>query len=422
MPALLPLRRVLPCLGLALLLQSTPARPATDLGLPETTAAAAGFSGARLQRLAQMFEREIAAGHYAGVTWLVARDGKVFTHGAVGFRSVAAQTPMTEDTVCRIFSMTKIVTTVTFLTLLEEGRVNLADPVELYLPELAHRQVLVGGTAAAPQLEPATGPITLRHLLTHTSGLTYDIFATGTLRELWVQADLWHSPDLPGLIHRIAALPLAHQPGAKWTYGVNTDVLGAVIEKVTGQDLETAMRSRVLGPLGMHDTTFRPGAEQLARLATIHHRTEDGKLEPEEKWSSQESPKFLSGGGGLVSTLHDYARFAQMLLNGGQLDGVRILGPKTVEVMTHDQIGELARGAWTPPGFGFGVSVRPAYVPEVKALGSAGEYGWDGLCDTFVSIDPQEHLVLLMFMQHSPWDDGGIFERFSNTVYQALEH
>jgi CubicO group peptidase (beta-lactamase class C family) len=405
-----------------LVLGAGAAQAGTNLGLPEKSPAAVGFSAARLERVPAMLHREIDAQHYAGAVWLVARDGAVAAHGAVGWSDVATHTAISEDTVFRIFSMTKIVTTVTVLTLVEEGRINLDDPVELYLPELAKRQVLVGGTAEAPQLEPAAGPITIRQLLTHTSGLTYDIFAAEPLRTIWLKSEMWRSRSLQEFVGKVAALPLAHQPGARWTYGVNMDILGAVIEKVTGQDLETAMRERIFQPLGMTSTTFRPGPDMLSRLATIHHRTAAGGLEKDDGLTGLGTLGFLSGGGGLFSTLHDYARFGQMLLNGGELDGVRVLGRLTVQLMATNQIAYLPAGdIWTPPAFGFGVRVRPEDPHRAKAIGSPGEFGWDGLATTYVSMNPKERMLIIVLLQHAPWDEGGIFEKFENTVYQAVE-
>jgi CubicO group peptidase (beta-lactamase class C family) len=393
-----------------------------DLGLPEKTPAALGFSASRLERVPQMLRREIDARHYAGAVWLVARNGAVASHGAVGWSDAASRTPMTEDAEFRIFSMTKIVTTVTVLTLVEEGRINLEDPVERYLPELAKRQVLTGGTAEAPQLEPANGPITIRQLLTHTSGLTYDLFAPEPLRSIWQKADMWRARSLQEFVAKVATLPLAHQPGARWTYGVNMDILGAVIEKVTGQDLETAMRERIFQPLRMTRTTFRLDDAVAAHLATIHHRTAAGGLEKDDGLTKLGTLDFASGGGGLFSTMHDYSRFGQMLVNGGELDGARVLGRMTVQMMATNQIGQMAgTDKWTPAGFGFGVRVRPADEHLARALGSTGDFGWDGIATTYVSMNPKERMLILVFLQHSPWDEDGIFEKFENTAYQALE-
>ena len=399
-----------------------PVRGGVDLGLPEKSPAALGLSAARLERVPAMLLREIDARHYAGAVWLVARDGAVASHGAIGWSDVAAHAVMTEDTMFRVFSMTKIVTTVTVLTLVEEGRLNLDDPVERYVPALAHRQVLTGGTAEAPQFEPANGPITIRQLLTHTSGLTYDIFAAEPLKTIWAKSEMWHSQSLKEFVSKVAALPLAHQPGARWTYGVNMDVLGAVVEAVTGQDLETAMHERIFRPLHMTHTTFREDDYVRSHLATIHHRTPAGTLEKDEGMTGLGTLAFPSGGGGLFSTLHDYARFGQMLVNGGELDGARVLGRLTGQMMATNQIAHLGPGdPWRPAAFGFGVRVRPADEHAAKAIGSPGEFGWDGLATTSVSMNPRERMLLLVLLQHAPWNEDGIFEKFEDTVYQAVE-
>lgn len=414
-------RRGLILFVLAAVLSLPPAVAAAQAGLPEKPAAALGFDAARLERVPAMLRREIEAQRYAGAVWLVARDGAVVARGAVGVRDVASGQAMTEDTVFRIFSMTKIVTTVTALTLVEEGRLGLNDPVERYLPELAKRQVLVGGTADEPKLEPAKRPMTIRHLLTHTAGLYYDFSVGEPLRTLWQRADLFQSATSRDAVRRVATLPLAHQPGDRWTYGLGTDVLGAVIEVVTGQDLETAMRERVLGPLGMKATTFFPGPELQARLATIHHRTKTGGLEKDEEWTRKGTLAFPSGGGGLFSTAADYARFAQMLLNQGELDGVRVLGRKSVELMLGNQSGLLGTAAGPAPHMGLGVSVRREDNQPWSSLGSPGSFGWTGAATTSVVIDPQERMVLLVLLQHMPHNQDGIFDTFANTVYQALK-
>jgi CubicO group peptidase (beta-lactamase class C family) len=370
-----------------------------------------------------MLTREVAASHYSGAVWLIARDGSVVSHGAIGWSDVPGRVAMDEDTVFRIFSMTKIMTAVTVLTLVEEGRINLDDPVERFLPELAKRQVLTGGTADAPKLEAAAGPITIRELLTHTSGLTYEFFEAEPLKTIWSRSGMWHSASLREFVGKVAALPLASQPGARWTYGVNMDVLGAVIEVVTGQDLETAMRQRVMIPLGMNHTTFRLSADVRAHLATIYHRTPAGALEKDAFWTDLGTVAFPSGGGGLFSTLHDCARFGQMLLNGGELGGRRVLGRKTVEMMTSNQIAHLAAppGAWMPAGFGFGVRVRPADAHTAGTLGSPGEFGWEGSACTYISMDPGEKMLLIVLLQHVPYDEDGILEKFADTAYQALK-
>jgi CubicO group peptidase (beta-lactamase class C family) len=202
---------------------------------------------------------------------------------------------------------------------------------------------------------------------------------------------------------------------------MSMDVLGAVIQVVTGQDLETAMRQRVFTPLGMTRTTFRPDAGLLAKGPKIHTRNAEGKLVEDQVWARIGSPQFASGGGGLFSTLHDYARFAQMLLNNGELDGHRVLGRKTVEIMCSNQISHLETGGWVPAGFGFGVRVQPDDLHSASAIRSPGAFGWDGAATTFVSMDPKERLFVLLMMQHVPYNEDRIFDRFENTIYGALK-
>ncbi len=397
-----------------------------DIGLPvAATPEVSGFSTKRLLRVESYLHHAIDAGEYAGAVWLVARDGKVIQHGTVGYRDIAAHAPMTEDTVFAIASMTKLITTTVALSLLEEGRFNLDDPIALYLPKLAKLQVLVGGTADVPQLTPAVRPVTIRHLLTQTSGFSYGFFDGEPLRTLHERAQLWESRSLEEFVVKAAKLPLKHQPGEAWTYGINTDLLGALIERLTGRTLGEVMQERVFDPLGMKDTGFLPPKDSAARLAKTYDRKPGEPLteDPQPMNPLQAQGTFVSGGGGLFSTLHDYARFAQMLLNGGELEGARVLGRKTMELMTSNQVNYLnprPRDRFVPPGFGFGVRVR-LESQQADMLGSPGAFGWEGIRTTYVSIDPHERMVLILLLQHQPYDDGGVFEKFTNTVYQALE-
>ncbi|WP_051277802.1 serine hydrolase domain-containing protein [Solimonas flava] len=405
----------------ALLFGASGAAASGDADAGTRAAAPAGFSAARLQRVPALLGRLVDDGDYAGAVWLIARDGHVVQHGAVGFRDLEARAPMGEDTAFAIASMSKIVTTVTALTLLEEGRLDLEDPVSRYLPELAQPRVLVGGDADAPQTVPALRPVTIRQLLTQTSGYSYGFFDGEPWRTIYARADLWNSADAADFVRRAASLPLKHQPGAAWSYGINTDLLGIVIERVTGQSLEAAMRARVLAPLGMRHTGFTPPAG--VPLARMYGETADGRLTPIAS-PVHTGPGLQSGGGGLYSTLHDYARFAQMLLDDGQLDGVRILGRKTVETMRSNQVGYLnprPRDRFVPQGFGFGVRVRLDDAGMSDALGTPGSFGWEGVTTTYVSIDPKERLLMIVMTQRQPFDAKMLFERFSNTVYQALE-
>lgn len=421
-------RLLRPLIGLAFVAAAWAAQP-VDLGLPSQPPTALGFSEAGLNRTEKFLRGEIDAQHYAGAVWLIARDGKIAARGAAGLRDVAAKLPMTEDTIFRIFSMTKPVTVVTALTLVEEGRLNLDDPVSRFLPALAKPQVLVGGTAEAPQLAAAQGPITIRHLLTHTSGYGYDIFATGTLKALWDGAKVWDAISMDDFVARVANVPLAHQPGQRWTYGINLDLLGAVIEKITGQTPGELMRGRIFSPLKMTDTGFSLPAASLPRLAKIYRRMPAGGFAetlPMRRLiaadGSLRTRSFDEGGGGLFSTLRDYTRFAQMLLNGGELDGVRVLSRKSVELMASNHVTHLppASSPWTPAGFGFGVSVRVDGAYAANSLGTPGQYGWQGYATTYFTVDPRERMIALLLVQHQPYNEDDIFERFANTVYGAL--
>lgn len=423
--------RLLAILGLAFFVAGTrstcvaqSASP-VDLGLPVQKAAAAGFAEERLQRAERFLQKEIDANRYAGAVWLVARDGRVVTHGAVGMRDLERREAMSEDSAFKIYSMTKIITSVAVLSLLEEGRFNLDDNVSRYLPRLGKMMVLTGGTVDAPQLVAAKRPITIRHLLTHTAGFGYDVLGRDqVLRGIYTRAELWKSTSLDDFVTRAARLPLQHQPGDSWTYGINTDILGALVEAVAGQPFETVLRERIFGPLGMTETMFRPAPAIKSRLATIHQRTKEGGLKPETPFGvdfNDLTGTFASGGGGLVSTLHDYARFAQMLANGGELGGVRVLGRKTVELMTRNHIGHLnPHPAGAPAGFGLGVQVATEAADAAKGLYSPGQFGWSGAASTYVTIDPQERVVVLLLQQHLPNNEDGIHQKFTNLVYQAL--
>ena len=421
---------------LALVLVAAPAALAATatgghgaLGLPGESPAALGFAPKGLDRVEKFIRGEIDAKHYAGAVWLVARDGKIAAHGASGLRDVEGNLPMTEDTIFRIFSMTKPVTVVAAMTLIEEGRLTLDDPVARYLPALAKPQVFVGGTAEAPQLVAADRPITIRHLLTHTSGYPYDVFAPQPLKTIWDRAGLGESATYDAFVAKVAQLPLLHQPGKRWTYGINVDLLAAVVIKITGQPLGEVMRTRIFAPLRMNDTAFRVPTAELPRLAKAYRRNDVGGFTVENPVrrlvhdrGGVRSGMFDEGGGGLFSTVGDYARFAQMLLNGGELDGVRVLGRKSVELMSRNHVTHLppTDDPWTPAGFGFGVSVQFESAFTAGGLGSPGHYGWQGYATTYFTVDPRERMIALLLVQHQPYNENGLFERFANTVYGAL--
>jgi len=319
--------------------------------------------------------------------------------------------------------MSKIITSVAALILFEEGKFNLEDPISQYIPAFQKMQVLTGGTADAPLLATARKPITIRHLLTHRSGLYYDFIDDPVLSQIFKRTKPVESPTLEEFVKRAASLPLKHQPGEAFTYGINTDVLGRLIEVVSGQPLETFMRQRIFDPLGMPDTGFGVAPEKMSRLAKTY-TPKDGRLteaEPAFGALAEKGRGPAFGGAGIFSTASDYARLAQMLLNGGTLDGRRVLGRKTVEFMTANHLSDLPGGnaGSRHIGFGLGVSVL-IDLGQSPAPGSLGSFGWTGAATTLCQIDPKEQMVLLVLSQYFPYNQHKLFERFLTCAYQSL--
>jgi CubicO group peptidase (beta-lactamase class C family) len=392
--------------------------------LPVGTPESQGMSSERLARMHTEIQRFVDEGKHAGSVWLIVRNGKIVDWAACGKRDLEAGLPMEKDTIVRMYSMSKIVTSVAALTLLEEARFKLEDPIGDYLPELAHMKVLAGGTAEKPLLADAKRPITIKHLFTHTSGLTYD-FGNRPVEVLNREAKLPEAPSLGDFVTRVSRLPLAHEPGEVFDYGVSTDILGALVEKVSGRSFGAYLEERVFRPLGMNDTGFSVPEAKLSRLAKIYEKGKDGKLQPAKPGFGIQpapGPKLESGGAGLFSTAGDYARFMQMLLNGGQLDGVRILSRKTVELMMANHLNSLERTTHQfseSDGFGLGGAVR-LDLAKSNALGSVGQFGWDGAATTYARLDPKERTVMILLVQHFPFDEYKVFGRFSTLVYAAI--
>jgi CubicO group peptidase (beta-lactamase class C family) len=413
-------------LALALAATATAKTPdaAAAWPLPLATPESQGMSSERLSRLHAGVTRFVEEGQHAGAVSLIARNGKIVDWRTYGKRDLESGLPMEKDTICRIYSMSKIVTSVAVLSLLEEARFQLDDPIANTLPELGRMKVLTGGTAEQPLLADAKTKITIRHLLTHTSGFTYD-FGDGTIDKIFRQVKPFDSSSLAEFVERASHLPLAHEPGERFTYGVSTDILGAFVEKLSGRTLAEFLEERILRPLGMKDTGFGVPEGKRARLAKVYEHGPDGKLQPVKKLLEQEPvplPKLQSGGGGLFSTTGDYVRFMQMLLNGGQLDGVRILSPKTVELMMANHLSlasQTTLGDDPSSGFGLGGAVR-IDLAKGRTLGSLGQFGWTGMATTYANIDPREKTVALLFVQHLPYDEHKIFGRFSTLFYQSI--
>lgn len=394
--------------------------------LPTVSPETAGFDPARLEVLHATTRRFVDEGKHAGIITLLARNGKLVDFQAYGYRDVERQLPMERDTICRAYSMSKIITCVGTLILVEDGRLKLDDPVAKYLPEFKELKVWTGGTADAPQLEPLKGPVTIKHLMTHTSGLYYDFSAANPdLAKLWRDADLWSGPNLTNFITKLAQLPLQHQPGEAWTYGLGQDVQGAVIERITGKTFGVFLDERIFRPLGMKDTGFDVPAEKMNRLAKTYTCGPDGSFVEDkpiiETWP--EPGRGIEGGGaGIFSTAGDFARFAQMLCDGGTLDGKRILGRKTIELMTANHTMTLPnnQAATRQKGFGLGVEVTTD-LGRLSTPSSPGQYGWYGAATTYCQIDPEERIVALVFAQHFPYNEYDFFSAFQTGYYQALK-
>jgi CubicO group peptidase (beta-lactamase class C family) len=361
---------------------------------------------------------------HAGVIVLIARDGKIVDWQAWGSRDIERKLPMERDTIVRIYSMSKVITSVAVMQLHEQGRLKLDDPVEKYLPSLAKRKVFVGGTAKAPRLVAAKRPVTIKDLLTHTSGYIYpNMFGKGPLDDLVASYKVEEATSLDDAIARIAKVPLAHQPGERFSYGISIDILGAVVQKITGQPFGGYVVEHICAPLKMVDTGYSVPAGKRDRLAKVYSPNKAGALEPVEKlFMSSVDGTVPWGGAGMFSTIGDYARFGQMLLNGGELDGVRILGRKTVELMEANHLNHMARQTnqfSEADGFGLGGAVR-IDLAKGNQLGSVGQFGWSGAATTYFNIDPKERTMVLLFAQHFPFNQHDAFFQFSSLFYAAL--
>lgn len=389
-----------------------------------TSPKAAGIDPARLEVMHATTQRFVGEGKHAGIITLLLRDGKIVDFQTYGHRDLEKKLPMERDTICRVYSMSKIISCAATLILLEDGKFNLDDPVAKYLPELGDMKVWTGGTQDAPQTEALKRPITIQHLLTHTSGLIYDFAGNDELTKLWRAADLWSGPGLTNFTAKLGRLPLKHQPGDAYTYGVNMDVLGALIERVSGQRFGAFLKERIFGPLGMKDTSFDVPPEKMDRLAKTY-KLVDGKFvedEPLIQTYAEEGRGIEAGGAGIFSTAIDYARFAQMLCNGGTLEGKRILGRKTIELMTANHMVTLPnnQAATRQKGFGYGVEVTTD-LGQLSMPSSVGQFGWYGAATTYCQIDPKERLVAIALAQHFPFNQHGFFAAFQTGYYQALK-
>jgi CubicO group peptidase (beta-lactamase class C family) len=390
------------------------------------------MSSERLARIPPVVKAYVDEGKMPGVITVVARRGKVCHFDVVGMMDVEAGKKMRSDTIFRIYSMTKPVTGVAMMILYEEGRYLLTDPVSKYLPELQDMKVYLGGLGDNLRTEPAR-EMTIKHLLTHTSGLVYGAEEPG-VPQMYGDAELWKSASLEAFIDRLVTLPLVAQPGTEWHYGVSMDVLGRLVEVLSGTSFDQFLVERIFQPLGMVDTAFFVPDDKLERFAANYQATPEGGMKlidaPQESdYRNPDSVPF--GGHGLVSTASDYLRFAQMLLNGGELDGVRILGRKTVDFMMLDHLGpELGpeplgeAAGWYgmhPQGLGFGLTASVIRnVAQTSLMGSPGVFSWGGAASTYFWVDQSEELIALELTQLMPSDRYPIRAEMKILTYQAI--
>ena len=410
--------------SLLLLCLTWPVTVGAQTPLPTASPESEGFDASRLNLLDARLKEFVDAGKHAGIVLLVARDGKIVDWKAWGQRDRERGLPMERDTIVRIYSMSKVVTTVAVMQLFEQGRLKLDDPVEEYLPAFARRRVFAGGTAKAPRVVAAKRSITIKDLLTHTSGYRYaNMYSKGEYDDLVAAAKVEEAPSLDEAMSRLVRLPLAHQPGERFSYGLGLDILGAVVEKITGQPFGDYVSEHICAPLKMADTAYAVPAAKRDRLARVYATNKQGTLEPVEKLMMTSIDGTVPwGGAGMFSTIGDYARFGQMLLNGGELDGVRILGRKTVELMEANQLNHMSKPTHQfsdADGFGFGGAVR-IDLAKGNQLGSVGQFGWTGAATTYFNIDPAERTMVLLFAQHFPHDEHGVFFQLSTLFYASL--
>ena len=388
-----------------------------------------GISSERLARIDRVLQQHVDDERLAGAVALVLRDGQPVYERAFGWSDREAGSRMTTDTIFRIASQTKAITSVAVLALMEEGRLGLGDPVSRFIPGFAKTTVAVSNEAGV-SIVPARRPITIRHLLTHTAGISY-----GTDRHVATQYEAkglgpaagngWYTADkdepICDTMERLATLPLVAQPGDAWVYGYNTDVLGCIVERASGMPLDEFIRTRITEPLGMKDTRFFLPPSERRRLSAVYASDAGGRITrapdgPKGQGTYVDGPRrSFSGGAGLLSTARDYARFLEMIRNGGALGAVRILAPRTVALMRTNQVGSLHSAA----GLGFGLGFETTDQFGANGLDSQGAFGWAGAYGTMYRVDPQARLVVVLMIQLMP-NRTDIRSLFPTLVYQAL--
>ena len=394
-------------------------RAAEDL--PTVTPESVGMSSDRLQKIDDYFQRFVDDNQIAGAVTLVARRGKVVHYSAVGSQYREDNVPMTTDSIFALASMTKPIVSTALMMLFEEGRFRLDDPISDWIPEYADHKVRENDGPRQSNV-PEARPVTIRHVLTHTSGLTLSADGAGLSEEdrRWVTNDGEPFATLGERVARAARIPAAFHPGDHWQYGASTDYVAVLVEKISGVSIDTFLQTRIFDPLGMSDTFYNVPRDKVNRLAAMYRRTEDGASELSRAPEFREPTTYFPGVAGLHSTAADYFRFAQMIANGGQLDGVRLVGRMTVDLMISNHTDDKSvyiRGDGYGFGLGFGVLMDPTKSFDTL---SPGSYGWGGAFGTLYWGDPAEDLVGLMFVQLEGHEPLHIRQRFTNVVSQAV--
>lgn len=388
----------------------------SQVALAETSAGP--INAKRLAMLDQAMQKQIGDGKLAGVDTLIFHDDEVVHRQLTGYKNLADKAPLTDDTLYKIFSLTKPITGTALLMLYEEGKFKLDDPVEQYIPEFKGMQVAVeDGADGHPVTEPADHPVTIRELMSHTGGFTYGRFSQSQVDSLYVKADVLDpNSTLADMVQKLKDIPLRQQPGTQWHYSVSVDIQARLVEILSGKPFDVFLKERIFQPLSMEDTDFYAPGDKADRLATSYRPTEEG-LQPVPNDPFLAKPNFLNGGGGLVSSMDDYLRFARMLLGEGEVDGVRLLKAETVRMMRSDQLPQGVDGPNWAPGNRFGLNVAVVTDSEKAGHLPEGTYWWWGIQGTWMWVDPQNRIITLGMVQNTDYQHSRVVH---NTVSRIL--
>ncbi len=417
------------CSAIAARAQQSAASSAANIDMTVVKPESVGFSSERLERLHALMQQTVDRKELPGAITILARHGKVIDYRVYGLKDIASNTPLTKDAIFRAFSMTKPITAVAMLQLYELGKWLPSDPVSKFIPEFAHLKVFKGMDSSGNMiLEDPGHPPTMQELLTHTAGFTYGFFGDNVVDKEYAKAGVMQSKTLQEMIDKLAKIPLMYQPGTRWSYSASMDIQGYIVEKLSGQSLPDYFQEHIYKPLGMKDSGFYVPAEKKGRFVTMYVG-EKGQLNPTEFGDYSAPPTMASGGGGSVATAEDYYRFASMLAGDGELNGVRILSPASVQLMSTNHLapnlltGEFGIGPHVMrPGFGYGYNCAVEFDPQTANLPDGrGTFFWDGAAGTWFWVDPTNDVVFVGMIQRLLRPDSPNVEYQSRAaVYQAL--